>query len=57
MHTPSNIIITFVGFFLVYGAVGTLEVDPTASLLQMMGFAVVGLGLMFAGVNGLTHSE
>jgi hypothetical protein len=57
MHTPSNIIITFVGFFLVYGAVGTLEVDPTASLLQMMGFAFVGLGLMFAGVNGLTHSE
>jgi hypothetical protein len=57
MHTPSNIIITFVGFFLVYGAVGTLEVDPTASLLQMMGLACAGLALMYAGVNALTHTE
>lgn len=34
------------GFFLVYGAVGTLDFDPNASLLTGMGLAVLGLALM-----------
>lgn len=34
------------GFFLVYGAVGTLDFDPNASLLKGMGLAVLGLALM-----------
>lgn len=57
MHTPSNIILTFVGFFMAYGAVGTLDVDPTASVVQMGALAVAGLALMAVGTNGLTHRE
>jgi hypothetical protein len=40
----------FIGFFIVYGAVGTLDFDPSASLLQMSALAVVGLALMVSGV-------
>ena len=57
MHTPSNIILTIVGFFMAYGAVGTLDVDPTASVVQMGALALAGLALMFVGTNGLTHSR
>jgi Co/Zn/Cd efflux system component len=56
MHKPSNIIITVVGFFLVYGAVGTLDADPSASVVQMFGIACAGLALMFAGTNALTNA-
>jgi Co/Zn/Cd efflux system component len=55
MHKPSNIIITVVGFFLVYGAVGTLDADPQASVVQMFGIACAGLCLMFAGTNALAN--
>lgn len=57
MHNPSNAIITIVGFLIAYGAVGTMDIDPTASVVQMTAIAFAGLGLMFAGVNGLTHSK
>jgi hypothetical protein len=57
MHTPSNAIITAVGFFMVYGAVGTMDADPTVSIVKLFGIACAGLGLMFAGVNGLTESN
>lgn len=57
MHTPSNIILTIVGFFMAYGAVGTLDADPTASVVQMFALACAGLCLMFVGTNGLTHRE
>ena len=57
MHTPSNTIITVVGFFMAYGAVGTLDADPTASVVKMFALACAGLCLMFVGVNGLTHTE
>lgn len=57
MHTPSNIILTIVGFLMAYGAVGTLDVDPTASVVQMFALACAGLSLMYAGVSGLTHTE
>lgn len=57
MHNPSNAIVTIVGFLIAYGAVGTMDMDPTASVLQMTVIAFAGLGLMFAGVNGLTHSK
>jgi hypothetical protein len=57
MHNPSNAIITAVGFFMVYGAVGTMDTDPTVSLVKLFGIACAGLCLMFAGVNGLTESN
>jgi hypothetical protein len=43
---------TFVGFFIVFGAVGGLDTG-SATLLQGTLLAVVGLGLMFSGVNAM----
>jgi hypothetical protein len=40
----------FVGFMMVYGAVGTMDIDPTASLVQLTLIAVCGLALMLSGV-------
>jgi len=40
----------FLGFLIVYGAVGTLDADPTASVLNMGALAAVGLALMASGV-------
>lgn len=57
MHKPSNTIITVVGFLMAYGAVGTLDADPKANVVQMFALACVGLILMYAGTNGLTHQE
>ena len=52
-----NALITLIGFFMAYGAVGTLDIDPTASVVQMFALACAGLCLMFAGTMGLTHSR
>jgi hypothetical protein len=46
----------FVGFMVVYGAVGTLEVDPAASLLVMSAVAVLGLAIMASGVSAMRNS-
>lgn len=35
----------FVGFFITFGAVGTLDVDPTASLLNYTLLAFLGLAI------------
>jgi hypothetical protein len=39
-----------IGFMMVFGAVGTLEVDPDASLLTTALLAVIGLAIMSFGV-------
>lgn len=39
-----------IGFFMVFGAVGTLEVDPEADLLITVALAIVGLVIMSFGV-------
>lgn len=39
-----------VGFLIAYGAVGTLDADPMASVLQMGLIAVLGLAVMASGV-------
>lgn len=58
MHTPSNAIIAFVGFLLAFGAVGGIEqAGNDIMLIPLMAIAFAGLGLMYAGVNGLTHSK
>lgn len=41
------------GFFMVYGAVGSLDIDPTASELAMGALAVVGLALMASGLSAI----
>jgi hypothetical protein len=40
-----------VGFLIVFGAVGTIEVNPDADLIVQMALAVAGLALMFTGVS------
>lgn len=39
-----------IGFMIAFGAVGTLEVDPNASLLTTAILATVGLAIMALGV-------
>lgn len=42
-----------VGFLIVFGAVGTLEADPSASLLTALALATVGLVVMYFGVTAM----
>ena len=41
------------GFVLVMGAVGTLDYDPSASVLQQMVIAAVGIISMRSGVRAM----
>lgn len=45
----------FVGFMMVFGAVGTLDFDPTASLLLQGALAAVGLVIMASGVAAMNR--
>jgi hypothetical protein len=45
----------FVGFMLTFGAVGTLDYDPSASLLLQSGIAVLGLLVMLSGVRAMNR--
>jgi len=45
------------GFFLVYGVSGALDTATDAELLPLCLTALAGLGLLFAGINGLTHQR
>jgi hypothetical protein len=47
-------VVAFTGFFLVYGVSGTIDTAPDSQLPLLAVIAVAGLGLFFAGVNGLT---
>lgn len=38
------------GLLIVMGAAGTADVEPAASLLNLIGWSLVGLGLMYSGV-------
>jgi hypothetical protein len=46
-----------VGFMMVYGAVGTMEVDPAASLVQLTLIAVCGLAIMLSGVLAMNKNS
>lgn len=46
-----------VGFFIVFGAVGTLEVEPDASLLTQFAVALVGLAVMINGARAANRSQ
>jgi hypothetical protein len=39
-----------IGFLMTFGAVGTLEVDPDASLYNVVAMAAIGLVIMAFGV-------
>ena len=43
----------FIGFLLTYGAVGSLDFDPTADIVVAILLASVGLLIMFSGVQAL----
>lgn len=44
-----------VGFCLLYGAVGTLDYDPSASFLLAATVGVLGLGLLYSGVRAMNR--
>lgn len=46
-----------VGFFIAFGAVGTLDMDPNANLLTQMVVALAGLAIMYTGVNAMKESR
>lgn len=43
----------FVGFMVAYGAVGTLDAEPNASVIGMTALAIAGLAIMFSGVRSM----
>lgn len=45
-----------VGFLIAFGAVGTLEIDPTASVLVQVGIALVGCAVMYSGVRAMKET-
>jgi|APGre2960657373_1045057.scaffolds.fasta_scaffold201370_2 hypothetical protein len=44
-----------VGFLCVFGAVGSLDYDPSASIMVALSLAVFGLGLMYSGVTAMNR--
>ena len=46
-----------VGFLIVFGAVGSIEVDPNANLMIEMILAGAGLALLFSGVNAMKENS
>ena len=46
-----------VGFLTAIGAMGTLEVDPTASVVLQTLIALVGLAIAFSGVRALNRNS
>ena len=46
-----------VGFLVAFGAVGTLEINPEASVLLQMAIAAVGLVVAYSGVQAMKASQ
>lgn len=46
----------FIGFLIVFGAVGGIEVNPNADLLVQTVIAICGLAVMFTGVNAMKEN-
>lgn len=46
-----------IGFLLALGAVGTLDMDPQASILVQVSIALVGLGVMASGVATMNSKD
>ena len=45
------------GLLMTLGAVGTLDVDPSASVLIQGALAVCGLAIMWSGVSAIKQSQ
>jgi hypothetical protein len=46
-----------VGFLIVFGSVGSLDYDPSSSVLLAASTAVVGLLLMYSGVRAMNRDN
>ena len=46
-----------VGFLIVFGAVGSIEIDPNANLMIEMILAGAGLALLFSGINAMKENS
>ena len=46
-----------VGFFVAFGAVGTLDIDPQASVLVQAALALAGLAVAYSGVKALKEAQ
>lgn len=46
-------VITLIGFMFAYGAVGTMDADPSASVVVCAAIAFAGLVAMYIGVMGM----
>lgn len=44
-----------VGFLIVFGAVGSMDYDPTVSVVLASLVAVVGLAVMYSGVSAMNR--
>ena len=40
-------------FFVAFGAVGTLDINPDANLLVQVGLALAGLAVMYSGARAI----
>lgn len=47
----------FLGLLVTFGAVGTLDADPNASLVTVLILASIGLIIMNSGVNALRGAK
>jgi len=48
---------TFIGLLVVFGSVGSLDYDPSSSVLLAASTAVVGLLLMYSGVRAMNRDN
>lgn len=53
MNGKKGTIRFFLGFLVVFGAVGTLDIDPTASVLVQTAIAALGLAIMYSGAKAM----
>ena len=54
LYAFCDAVVAFTGFFLVYGVSSTIDTATDSQLMPLALMALAGLGLFFAGVNGLT---
>ena len=54
LYAFCDAVVAVTGFFLVYGVSGTIDTAPDSQLITLALMALAGLGLFFAGINGLT---
>jgi len=54
LYAFCDAVVAGVGFFLVFGVSGALDTATDSQLFPLTLIAIAGLGLFFAGINGLT---